>query len=106
VVGILVEIRTFFDAATYNAFMYGRPELTYWVDFARRVLEELRLMFKACALCWNNIWTLSQFGVETKVYEVVTNEWACVLTFRTSKGMVAFRFGVKRDTWYGWLLSL
>jgi hypothetical protein len=106
-VGILVEARTFFDVATYNAIMYGRPELTYWVDFAWRVLEELRLMFKACALFWNIIWTLSQFGVKTKMYEdIITHEWMCVLIVRTSKGVVGLRFGVRRDTWFGWLMCL
>jgi hypothetical protein len=106
-VGILVEVRTFFDAATYNAIMYERPELTCWVDFARRVLEELRLMFKAWALFWNIIWTLSHFSVKTKMYEdIVTHEWMCVLIVRTSNGVVGFRFGVRRDTWFGWLMCL
>jgi hypothetical protein len=76
-VGILVEVCTFFDAATYNA-LYIRPDLTYWVDFVRLVLEELRLEFKAWALFWDLIWTLYQSGVKMKMYEVITHEWVCV----------------------------
>jgi hypothetical protein len=105
-VGIVVEVCTFFDAATYNALYVIRPDLTYWVDTVRLMLEVPRLEFKAWALFWNLIWTLYQFGVEMKMYEVITHEWVCVLVIRTPKGVVGFRFGVKRDNWFGWLMCL
>jgi hypothetical protein len=106
-VGIVVEVCTFFDAATYyNALYVVRPDLTYWVDSVRLLLEVLRLEFKAWALFWNLIWTLYQSGVEMRMYEVITHEWVCVLVIRTPMGVVGFRFGVKRDNWFGWSMCL
>jgi hypothetical protein len=30
----------------------------------------------------------------------------CVLVIRTPMGVVGFRFGVKRDNWFGWSMCL